>query len=258
MEKIRTTDSPDWKSIYDFVLECGKAQDPVSFASEVITHMKKICPFEEALVYFFDGNGKICNQHLHNIAENYSDTYVKYYAYENSELHNCRKENYREIPNKTMMKIIDWTSEDTLFVKNLIRPRGLRYTLAFLLYDLDRNYRTIYAFDRLRMNQFTEQEMTNVYHALPLLNNYHKKFFYTSRNLSVMPQFTTETSNLTVREAEIANMLCQGISPANISKTLFISTATTYKHIANIYEKMHVSSQRELLALLLKQPVNPA
>jgi len=255
MEIIRKNDSPDWKAIYDFVFECGKAHDPVSFAAEVITHMKKICAFEEALVYFFDGNGKICNQHLYNIADNYSETYVNCYAYDNDELHNCRKENYRENPNKTMMKVIDWTVEDTSFVNSLIRPRGLKYTLAFLLYDLDRNYRTIYAFDRLKMSNFSEQELLNVFHALPLLNNYHKKFFYTSKNVSVIPQFSTETSNLTTREAEIANMLCQGISPANISKTLFISTATTYKHISNIYEKLNVSSQRELLTLLLRQPL---
>ncbi|MBQ8063256.1 MAG: DNA-binding response regulator, partial [Clostridia bacterium] len=57
----------------------------------------------------------------------------------------------------------------------------------------------------------------------------------------------------TDREVEIVDLICQGISPANISKILHIATSTTYKHIAHIYEKFHVSSRQELLVKLLNQ-----
>ena len=44
-----------------------------------------------------------------------------------------------------------------------------------------------------------------------------------------------------------------GLSPAHVADTLFISTSTAYKHIANIYKKLHVSSQQELLVRVLGQ-----
>lgn len=89
--------------------------------------------------------------------------------------------------------------------------------------------------------------------AIPHLNNLHKNFYYQGFSRKVIKRATWETANLTARETEIANLLCQGISPANISRTLYISLSTTYKHIANIYKKMHVSSQQELLVRLLRQ-----
>jgi DNA-binding CsgD family transcriptional regulator len=42
------------------------------------------------------------------------------------------------------------------------------------------------------------------------------------------------------------------MTPTTISKSLYISKATTYKHIAHIYEKLHVSSLQELLVRLLQ------
>ena len=62
---------------------------------------------------------------------------------------------------------------------------------------------------------------------------------------------------LTSREAEIANLLCRGVSTANINRALYIAQSTTYKHIEHIYEKLHVSSQQELLVRLLRPSRSP-
>jgi len=58
---------------------------------------------------------------------------------------------------------------------------------------------------------------------------------------------------LTPRESEIANLLCQGMTVHNISSALYIAVTTTYKHIAHIYEKVGVSSQQELLVKMLNK-----
>ena len=59
--------------------------------------------------------------------------------------------------------------------------------------------------------------------------------------------------NLTKREIEITNLLCQGMTVQNISSVLYIALTTTYKHIANIYKKLGVSSQQELLVKMLNR-----
>jgi DNA-binding CsgD family transcriptional regulator len=104
----------------------------------------------------------------------------------------------------------------------------------------------------VKKKNFSNDELMNLQLAIPQLNNLHKNFYYQGFSLNAIKRDTWETANLTAREAEIADLLCQGVSPANISRTLYIAPTTTYKHIAHIYEKMHVSSQQELLVRLLR------
>jgi len=109
----------------------------------------------------------------------------------------------------------------------------------------------LFALDKTKDENFTDTELMALRLAVPQLNNLHKKFFYQQTGRQGVEQIPWETTNLTTREIEIANLLCQGVSPANISKSLYISQSTTYKHISHIYEKMHVSTRQELLVRLL-------
>ena len=56
---------------------------------------------------------------------------------------------------------------------------------------------------------------------------------------------------LTPREIEIVDLISQGVKPQGIANTLYISLATTYKHLQHIYEKMNVSNNQELMVKLL-------
>ncbi len=53
-------------------------------------------------------------------------------------------------------------------------------------------------------------------------------------------------SNLTKREIEIANLICQGISYPDIAVRLFISPSTVTKHVQHIFEKMEVNNKIQL------------
>ena len=55
--------------------------------------------------------------------------------------------------------------------------------------------------------------------------------------------------NLTPRERQIAEMLCQGLRNGNIAKELRIKPGTVKTHTRNIYRKVHVKSK---IAMLLK------
>lgn len=241
--------------IYDFILECGKANDPKSFAIEVLNNLDKLCSFDQALAYFFDGNGKICDQYLMNINKCWSTIYLEYYHSVDNQRYSCFMDERKDLNlNKITQRCINWENEpSTEFVLHYIRPRGLKYSYGFALFDLNGNYRIIFALDRVKKTNFGNEELMDVQLAIPLLNNLHKNFYYQGFNIEFLKRNTWKTANLTAREAEIANLLCQGVSPANISRILYISMATTYKHIANIYKKMHVSSQQELLVRLLRQ-----
>ena len=54
-------------------------------------------------------------------------------------------------------------------------------------------------------------------------------------------------------EKESKTMQALLVSPASIGQVLSITSSTTYRHIANIYKKLDVSSQQDLLARLYHQ-----
>ncbi len=243
-----------WKDYYDFTSACGRAHNPKSFAINIINNIGRLCSFDQALVYFIDGNRNICGQYLMNIDDRWSSMYIGYYAHADSQKYSCSMD-VREEPNKIILKVLDWDNEPSSeFVSDYIRARGLRYSCGFALFDLNGNYRTVISLDRVEKEVFSRDELTNLQLVIPQLNNLHKNFFYQGFILNAMKRAEGETVSLTAREAEIANLLCQGVSTASISRTLYIAQSTTYKHIAHIYEKLHVSSQQELLVRLLRQP----
>src|ERR1700722_8646392 len=57
---------------------------------------------------------------------------------------------------------------------------------------------------------------------------------------------------LSEREREILRYTIKGYSPKQVAETLYISIFTVRKHIANIYEKLHVNSNAQILSLAHK------
>lgn len=240
-----------WEKIYDFILTCGNIHELNLFSINILSGLKELCHFDQALIYFMDGNGKVCNQHLVNIDEQWSTMYLGYYSKIEGSRYGLTRD-MRETSVKSRVNIREWKHEpSSKFICDYIHPRGLKHSLGFALFDINGMPRTVFALDRTKDDKFTDKEFKALSLAVPQLNNLHKNFFCPQTCRQGMDKISWETTNLTAREIEIANLLCQGVSPANISKLLYISRSTTYSHIAHIYEKMNVSSRQELLVRLL-------
>ncbi|SCK30823.1 LuxR family transcriptional regulator [Streptomyces sp. WMMB 322] len=59
--------------------------------------------------------------------------------------------------------------------------------------------------------------------------------------------------HLTAREAEIAGLVCSGLTNAEVAESVTISKRTVDNHLQNIYRKLGVRSRRELRAAYLKE-----
>lgn len=64
---------------------------------------------------------------------------------------------------------------------------------------------------------------------------------------SILKSEPKELNILTDREKEVFQLLCQGLSNHEIGKTLFITEATTKKHISSIMNKLHFSKRIEAI-----------
>ncbi len=61
------------------------------------------------------------------------------------------------------------------------------------------------------------------------------------------------THNLTKREKEIPQLLVNGLSEKHITDRLHIRLLTVDTHLKNIYAKLHVHSQIDVIAKILKE-----
>ncbi|UCI07138.1 helix-turn-helix transcriptional regulator [Mesorhizobium sp. B1-1-8] len=73
-----------------------------------------------------------------------------------------------------------------------------------------------------------------------------------SRTLQAENESVWRTLKLTVREADIIELVLQGHSSESIGLRLNISTGTVKVHRRNVYRKLGISSQTELLSIYLK------
>ncbi|MDF2680308.1 MAG: hypothetical protein K0R47_1498, partial [Brevibacillus sp.] len=62
---------------------------------------------------------------------------------------------------------------------------------------------------------------------------------------------TMDTSRLTVREQEVAALVLEGLTNAEIASRLFLSEVTVKKHLKSIFEKMDVSNRTQLVKKML-------
>lgn len=61
------------------------------------------------------------------------------------------------------------------------------------------------------------------------------------------------TEKLSERECDVLKLVVEGKDYRAIAEKLFLSTHTIRKHIANIYEKLHVSSKAQVINLALQR-----
>ena len=243
-----------WEKVFDYVLLCGLEHDPYRFSCKALDEISSLISYDQGLMYCFDENRRVCDQHLVNIKSRWSNMYLGYYSQLEGDRHGLDDE-ANESFGMPFVALIDWGEEpQTEFINNYIMERGVKYSLAFVLFDLHGLARVAFSLDRTQAKRFSERDVDILKMAAIQLNNLYKNFFVDPADVpgAVRVKANEDAlAPLTKREREVVALLCQGLSPAHVSSTLHISVSTTYKHIAHIYKKLHVSSQQELLVRVL-------
>lgn len=254
-----------WKKVNDFILSLGNIPTTVQFAQAVLSGLKEFLPFDCGLAYFYDGNGKIKKSCLLDYDRRLSTAYQDYYVYlvdmHNPQLFNNlgNELSETETPGQPNFGITDWSKvRQSEFVQEYIRGSELKYSINFPLFDTRGRMAVHFALDRITERPFSVREIEVIRFVTPHLNNLIKKYYFYRRESDSQTgrkEALMDMAGLTKREREIAMQLCAGISPTNISRDMHITPATTTKHIAHIYQKMHVTNLQELLVHLLNPQV---
>lgn len=250
--KIKNIDPSCYIDAYSLVLECSNAHTPRGFASKLLELLGTMCPYDQAVVFFFDINRKVSGKYSIGTKSKTMDTFLDYYLdiVDSLPPQLSIYQDLDTIRDKLYSQIIDWDKlEDSRFKREYIEELGIKYSWGFCFFDLNGTARVAISLDRVKNKPFSETECTRLFLALPILNSMYMNFFYQGIDADENSvQSLWKEYKLTTREAEIASLLYQGMTVINISSVLYIAVTTTYKHISNIYEKIGVSSQQELLA----------
>ena len=250
---VRQEEPVPWKPCSDFILECGSKHEPYKFSLAVLEKIRDIIPYDQALFLMLDGNRKIARRHFIGFTDRWMSMYMNYYSRATETDFSLDQEAVEE-DGKGCVTLIDWHELDWIkddFIVNYIKPRRLSQSLSFILFDLKGAPATVFCLDRLVDGAFTDHEIETVKLLTAHLNNLYKNMFVRpSGQLRIWDKARDEV-DLTPREKEVLDLLCQGVKPAFISRELRISIGTTNKHIAHIYKKFGVDSKQELLVKLL-------
>jgi len=248
-----------WSRIHDYLVECGRKQDPREYCISLIDGLNSIIPFDQARVYFVNDNGKVFHEHLIGVDKKWTEAYHEYY----SQLDNGAYSLFGKttmpcgrysILNRAEERVRDWTAHSSNeFVRDYVRPQGLCYSLGIILHDVQGSPKTMYILDRICPVPFSRKELGAIDLAWPHLDNLHRNFFVQIPGHVSASVSDTNCTPLTTRESEIADLLIKGITPANISKKLYISSATVYKHLAHIHTKLNVTNRQELILKLMQK-----
>ncbi len=239
------------------MLECSREHTPRSFVLHLLDQLKIFCPYDSAVLFFFDANGKISGSYTVGIPQTMLNTFLDYYL-PNKEALPSAYDLYGRMNERSdfnFSQITRWSNfPDSEFKRDYIDVLGLKYSWGFCFFDLYGAYRVTVSIDRKREIPYSETEQARLNLALPILNNMHRNFFYQGTDAKEkIVQTPWKEYNLTAREREISGLLCQGMTVQNIASALYISVATTYKHTANIFKKTGVTSQQELIVKLLNE-----
>ena len=242
-----------WEVCSEFVLACGAVHEPYRFCVNVIETIRNIVPYDQALCLMLDGNRKIARKHFVGFSEHWSQMYLNYYSKSVTDDFSLAGDAY-EVEGRGYVDLIDWHDIDWIhddFMDNYIKPRRLSESLSFVLFDLKGAPATVFCLDRLNNGTFDAREVEIVRLVTAHLSNLYKNLFVRPTGQVRMWDGVAGAGDLTPREREVLDLLCQGIKPVYIARKLHISLGTANKHIAHIYRKLGVDNKQELLVKLL-------
>ena len=242
-----------WEVGNEFLLACGSVHRPYQFCVTVLERIRDIVPYDQSLFLMLDGNRKVMRSHFVGFSDRWTSMYLNYYSKStlndfalDRDVYESREGGYVELLD---WRNLDWIRDD--FMVNYIRPRRLCQSLSFTLFDLNGHPATAFSLDRLVDHTFTHDEVEAVRLAAAHLNNLYKNMFVRPQGQVRIWDRVLGGDELTHREREVLDLLCQGVKPAYIARELRISIGTTNKHISHIYKKLGVDSRQELLVKLL-------
>lgn len=244
-----------WEKVNSFILKCGEIRNSKALSIYIVENITELVKYDQARIHFINDNGLVNDTALFGVDTYWHEAYLEYYSKIKDGLNSpTRLTKYNNCSSPQNFGLRNWTccSKDE-FIQDYIRPQGINFSLGFSLHDSNDYTKCIISLDRTGSKNFSENDVSIIKIVQAHLDNLHKNMFIVPEHAENYSKASKASDVLTPREVEIAELLCKGVTPANISKKACISRSTVYRHIANIHKKLDVSNCQELILKLLDE-----
>ena len=246
------------EQIYRFLLRCGAWRTVTELCIQFVNDIRDLVPYDQARILFLDKSGKICGSKLFGVNVRQWKDFL--YYYENNmvfDRHFLKEPMHLSQEEKVTARNYWYGAENvepgSIFLEDYVHALHLCHSLGIGFADQDNCIRSIITLDRLQDTHYSYHEIELVKKIHPIIENYHIDLLIGAENVSAPLQSFKKEHFLTERETEITELLLDGLTPALIAQRLNISINTVYRHVANIYQKCHISNRQELNRLFFRQ-----
>ena len=143
----------------------------------------------------------------------------------------------------------DNVRKETIFYKKFLKPLDIPYGCGILMIKNGTVIGIINLFRKEALKDFSDKDIYILNILKKHLLNIVSKILESQQHKTVEQYYieARQEYELTNREQEILELLCNGYSNSEICEQLTISVSTVKKHIYNIYEKTSVNSRTQLI-----------
>lgn len=233
--------------INDFLVEVGTKRTVQDFKRIILKQIGDLIPYDASAAWFEMGPTcpiKLCD--FLGISEKWVTAHNKYYykiapPYVDLNIKKVTFSNYKLF-------------QDTEYYQDFLHPLGVRYGAGIILHDFRGNPSLTLCISDSKYNYEKDRKVSFLLETIqPHLENYYS-FLNLISNQGIKEFHIAELQDgcktLSKREAEVAGLLCQRLTIAEIASRLLLSPRTVESYILNIYKKLKVRNRRELLAKL--------
>lgn len=234
-----------WPKINDYIVEVGSERTIQGFTQKALQRIYDLVPFDCSSVFYL-GPFKCID--TYGSDQKFMSNFNSHYSFINPALS----------VNVTTLRWIDWRQfQHTEFVTDFNNPQGVRYSLVNFL----PGYPLALSIQRSqKSSKFKDRDYDTLRNVTAHLNNIFS-YLQAIRRLSAgqitAAEMVKGSRLLSKREAEVATLLCQRLTAAEIATKLLISRRTVEFHITNIFEKLKVRTRRDLVQRILGESRRP-
>jgi len=244
-------DKVPWRGVHEYLLEVESARNVQDFFARALAGIERLIPFDLAST-LFDGAGRMLASK--GFGEASIRIFNDYYRFRIPFLPDPYADLRRYLAISEKFQIVEWSDYgDSEFVADYARPQRNAHTIA----HIDPGLPVIVSLHRSsRCSTFTDADcatlailnlhLSNLYCCLEKLAQTVHHAFYEDKIRELFPQVSR-------REAQVATLLCRGLTAPEIASKLFLSVRTAEWHIEQLYMKIDARNKREAITRLTNE-----
>ena len=240
-----------WEQINQMVLRMYSEDDIYKLRKEALLELNDLIPHDKSFfdlgykkdtkVVFFDPvSNNMDNRYLLSYFNKYEAIDIMFWFFSQNQENVYRESDY----------VTNVMEETSVFYSEWMMPQNIRYGMGSRVAHGEILYGSINLWRSKEHGDFTDEEV----YIMGIINEHLSSCFHNRfpngikrNNENDYTDTMVHLYGLTPREAEIVELIYEGMAGREISEKLFISENTVKKHTYNIFKKMKVSNRAQLM-----------